>query len=108
MSLTNLLLLIKGEDGEVTKHIDMIFDNRGVIIACDEGEEMTAHETHYALGVAFIHAGAQLKETVLDPNDPAYLGYKLYAAFHGSYKGIKSIREMTLEDFNKYMTDHDL
>lgn len=108
MGLTDLLLLIKGDDGEVLKHIDLFFDTYGAMIICDNDEELTSHEIHYALAVAFVHAGAELKGIILKPNDAAYLGHKLYSAFHNSYEGIKGIGEMNLEQFNKYMRDHDL
>ena len=108
MSLTDLLLLIKGEDDEVLKHIDLFFDKSGLMILCDTDEELTAHETQYASAVAFIHAGAEIKGIILEPQDAAYLGFKLYHAFHNTYEGMKTIGEMTLEDFNKYLRDHDL
>ena len=108
MSLTDLLLLIKGIDGEVENHIDMFFDRRGAMIMCDTDEQLTNHEIHYALAVAFVHAGAELRGIILKPNDVAHLGQKLYSAFHDSYEGIKSIKEMDLNDFNKYMLDHGL
>ena len=108
MNLTDLLLLIKGDDGEVLKHIDLFFDESGSMILCDTGEKLTGQEIHYALAVAFVHAGAELKGIILQPNDAAYLGHNLYRAFHKSYEGIKGIGDMSLEDFNKYMRDHDL
>lgn len=108
MSLTDLVLLIKGENGETENHINMIFSRRGVVIMCNMNENLTNHELHYALSVAYIHAGAELKGIILEPNDVAFLGHKLYFAFHQSYKGIQSIKDMSLEEFNEYMSDHGL
>ena len=108
MSLTDLLLLIEGPDGKIENHIDMFFDRHGVMITCDKGEQLTNHEIHYALAVAFVHVGAELRGIILRPDDVAHLGNKLYQAFHTSYEGIKSIKEMNLYDFNKYMIKHGL
>ena len=108
MSLTDLLLIIRNDEGKISKHIDIMFDERGVGIACDEDEEMTDHETNYALAVAFLHAGAQIKGLVLEPMDPALAGHQLYSAFHKSYDGLKNIKEMTEDEFSQYMVDHDL
>ncbi len=108
MSLTDLLLVLKDNEGETSKHVDIMFDPCGVMVMADRDEEMTGHEIHYALAVAYIHAGAELKGIILKPNDVAFLGHRLYSAFHNSYKGIQTINEMSLEDFNEYMLDHGL
>jgi len=110
MGLTDLLLILKGdEDGTyTTKHIDMFFDEEGVSLVADEGEELSANEIHYVLAVAYIHVGAEIKGIILKPRDAAILGHRLYEAFHQSYKGIQTIEDMSLDDFNKYMVKHGL
>ena len=108
MGLTDLVLLIKGENGETENHITIFFGARGGAVMCNDNEKLTNHEIHYALAVAYIHVGAQLKGIVMEPEDTVHKGFKLYSAFHNTYKGMRSIEEMSLDEFNKYMRDHNL
>ena len=108
MELTDLLLVMKDEEGEHSAHVDMFFDSEGVSLVADDGERLTGHQIHYALSVAFVHAGAELKGIILTPQDAAFLGHRLYTAFHESYEGIRGIGEMSLAEFNKYMREHSL
>ena len=108
MSLTDMVLLIKGPNGETENHISIMFGGRGAAVMCLDNEKLTNHEIHYALAVAYIHAGAELKGIIMEPSDAAHLGFKLYQAFHNTYKGMRNIGEMSLEQFNKYLRDHDL
>ena len=108
MGLTDLVLLIKGSNGEIENHISIFFGGRGAAVMCNDNEKLTNHEIHYALAVAYIHVGAQIKGIILEKSDTANLGFKLYEAFHNNYEGMKSIGEMSLDEFNKYMQDHNL
>lgn len=102
MGLTDFFTEINGKS---KKHIDLLFDSEGMSIVCNKGERLTSHEIHYLTAVAFIHVGLELKGIIADPRETTEIGHSLYRAFYSQYEQLKTLGDMSLDEFNKYMLD---
>ena len=103
MTLTPLEILL--ETNGIKKTALISIDN-GLYIS-GKDDDLTLDEIHFLTSIAFIYIGAHRKDAILDPQTIVDKGIRLYTAFYKKYKGIKSITDMSLDEFNKEMKKYN-
>ena len=107
MSLEDLTFYIR--NGGSDKVVTLEIDSGGITITPEDDEmDLTYHEMHYAISVAFIYLGAYLKEVPTARDFVLEKGHKMYMFFHnGPIEGFKSIKEMSQKEFNEFIRKYD-
>lgn len=107
MSLEELVFYVTSKDGE-KKTVSIIIAPNGVTILTEEEDtDLTIHELHYAVSVAFMYLGAYLKEIPVTREFVLEKGFQLYKTFQERYEGMKSIGEMRPEEFDEFMKKYN-
>lgn len=67
----------------------------------------TIYDLHYLSAVVFMYIGTRAKNIIFKPEAILELADNLYTSFYKKYKGVKSIQEMTLQEFNEMIKKYN-
>ena len=92
----------------IERKVKIKFNKKGLVMIA-ENADLNPHDMCLLSTITALYVASHLRGVIPDTMSLGNLGVMLYQEFvGGSYEGLKSIEEMDLDAFNKYLREHGL